>query len=34
MEKTILLLAFLLIISVTLILGEDDETLVNEVLER
>jgi hypothetical protein len=34
MEKTILLLAFLLIISVTLILGEDDETLVNEVLEK
>jgi len=34
MEKTIYLFAFLLIISATLILGEDDETLVKDVLER
>ncbi len=34
MKKTIFLLAFVLIISATLILGEDDETLVKDVLER
>ena len=34
MDKTIFLLAFVLIISATLILGEDDETLVKDIWEK
>jgi hypothetical protein len=34
MQKTIFLFAFVLIISATLILGEDDETLVKDVFEK
>jgi hypothetical protein len=34
MQKIIFLFAFVLIISATLILGEDDETLVKDVFEK